>query len=394
MLLLMTDVLSLADAQTPEIVRLRRDFHRYPELSFVEHRTSERIRAYLQDLGLDVVQKGTTGMWADLDTPGATKRLAFRADMDALEMDEGTGPHKESFLSENAGAAHCCGHDTHMAMLLAAARVLAGETSDRKHHIRFLFQHAEEKAPGGALDLIEQGCLEGVDEVYGMHVIPPIPSGRFSLAPGPFMAAADELRMVVRGKGGHAAFPHMLADPIVAASHIVTALQTLASRRTSPLDSLVVSISTMRGGSGTTNVIPDTVELAGTVRTLSRDLHEQAPDWVRDVVQNTALAHGCTVEIDYGRGYPVLVNDEAATANARSAVATLFGDEGFAENDEPWMGGEDFARYGELRPACYAFLGVGSEEKGITSPNHATDFDVDEDALWRGTAWFLQLARQ
>lgn len=390
----MTDVLSIADAQTDEIVRLRRDFHKYPELSFVEHRTSDRIYEYLQELGLRIVKYDTTGMWADLETPGAEKCVAFRADMDALEMDEIAGPHKAKFLSVNAGAAHCCGHDAHMAMLLAAARVLARDEAPRKHKIRFLFQHAEEKSPGGAIDLIDQGCLEGVDEVYGLHVIPPIPSGKFSLAAGPFMAAADELRMKIRGVGGHAAFPHLITDPIVGASHVVTALQSLVSRRTSPLESLVVSISTMRGGSGTTNVIPDEVELFGTVRTLSPELHERAPEWIEDVVTNTARAHGCEAEIDYGRGYPVLVNDAAATENAREAIHALFGDAGFADTHEPWMGGEDFARYALLRPSCYLFLGVGSEAKGITSPNHATDFDVDEDALWRGTAWFLQLARQ
>lgn len=394
MLARMTDVLSIADAQSSEIVRLRRDFHQHPELSFVEHRTSECIHEYLSGLGLEVVRNDTTGMWADLETPGAEKCIAFRADMDALAMDEVAGPHKAEFLSVNAGAAHCCGHDTHMAMLLAAAKVLASGEAPRKHKIRFLFQHAEEKSPGGAIDLIEQGCLEGVDEVYGLHVIPPIPGGKFSVAAGPFMAAADELRIRIRGEGGHAAFPHLITDPIVAASHVVTGLQSLVSRRTSPLDSLVVSISTMRGGSGTTNVIPDEVELLGTVRTLSPELHERAPSWVEELVRNTARAHGCEAEVDYERGYPVLINDEMATDNARRAIDTLFGADGFADSHEPWMGGEDFARYAQQRPACYLFLGVGSDAKGITAPNHATDFDVDEEALWRGTAWFLQLAQQ
>ena len=393
---LSAELLRLARAQTPEIVRLRRDFHKHPELSFVEHRTSATLRAYLEDLGLQVVQDGTTGLWADLDPPAtnqaAGKTIALRADMDALAMEESCGPYKQDFMSENKGAAHCCGHDTHMAMLLAAAKLLASGEAPRKHRLRFLFQHAEEKNPGGAQDMIEQGCLESVDEVYGLHVIPPLPGGQFSLAPGPFMAATDEIRIVVEGRGGHAAFPHLLLDPIVAASQLVNALQTLVSRRTNPLDSLVVSIATMRGGSGTTNVIPNQVELLGTVRTLSRELHEKAPAWLEELASHAAAANGCSLQLDYARGYPVLVNDSKCTQIARSAVVELFGEDGLIADPQAWMGGEDFARYAELRPACYGFLGVGSTSKGISSPNHASDFDVDEAVLWRGTAWFLALA--
>ncbi|MCA8968620.1 MAG: amidohydrolase [Planctomycetes bacterium] len=388
----MSELLDVAAAMTPEIVRLRRNFHRFPELSYVEHATSRTIREYLEGLGLTVHQGDSTGMWADLDTPGTTKRVAFRADMDALAMDEVETPNKSGFTSENEGAAHCCGHDAHMAMLLAAARLLATDQAPRSHNVRFVFQHAEERAPGGAIDLIEQGCLEGVDEIYGMHVIPPLPAGRFSLRAGAFMAAADELKILVRGKGGHAAYPHLLQDPVVAASQIVMALQTLVSRRTSPLESLVVSIATIRGGTGTTNVIPDEVELKGTVRTLDAELHARAPDWIREVVTHTASAAGCRAEIGYVRGYPVLVNDADATERGKRAVRELFGETGFVPRSEPWMGGEDFARYAERRPACFAFLGVGNEAKGIVAPNHATNFDVDEEALWRGTAWFLKLA--
>ena len=390
----MTELLDLAVAQNDEIVRLRRDFHKHPELSFKEVRTSKVIREYLEGLGLEVVQpEGMTGMWADLRVNGASKTLAFRADMDALAMDEVCSHSKVDFVSVHEGAAHCCGHDAHMAILLGAAKALTRDGARPKHNIRFLFQHAEEKAPGGAIQLIDAGCLEGVDEVYGLHVIPPIPSGRFMVLEGPFMAAADEMKMTIKGVGGHAAMPQFAVDPIVASAHVITALQQLVSRRTSPLATLVVSITTIQGGSGTTNVIPDQVELLGTVRTLAQDLWDKAPQWIEDCAQSAAKACGCSVELEYERGYPVLINDKAATAKARDAVATLFGDNGFTPYSEPLMASEDFARYGQQRPSCFVFLGVGNPEKGITASNHATDFDVDEDALHRGTAWFLQLAR-
>ncbi len=390
----MNDLAAAAAAEQHEIVRLRRHFHRFPELSFVEHETSQTVREYLQGLGLEVHATDTTGLWADLEVPGATKRIALRADMDALAMDEVAAPTKRDFVSERRGAAHCCGHDTHMAMLLGAAKLLTRGGVASVHNVRFLFQHAEERSPGGAIDLIEAGCLEGVDEVYGLHVIPPLPSGKFSMKAGPFMAAADQIYVRITGKGGHAAYPQLLHDPIVAACHAVVALQTLVSRRTSPLEALVVSIATMQGGSGTSNVIPDVVELRGTVRTLVGHLREAAPTWIAEVLENCVRAFGCSAELDYRRGYPVLVNDGGATATAREAVLDLFGAEGLVEESEAWMGGEDFARYAELRPACFAFLGVGAPDKGIVAPNHATDFDVDEEALWRGTAWFARLAQR
>lgn len=390
----MNELREIAREASTEIVRLRRDFHQHPEVSFEEERTARVVGEYLEGLGLRVTRpSGMTGLWADLHVDGSSRTLSFRADMDALAMDESEAPSKKDFLSRNAGAAHCCGHDSHMAMLLAAARLLANGQVSPRHNIRFLFQHAEEKAPGGAIDLIRAGCLEGVDEIYGIHVIPPIPSGLFNVLEGPFMAAADEILITVRGKGGHAAMPHLVRDPIVASAQVVTALQQLVSRRTSPFESLVVTISSIRGGSGTTNVIPDVVELLGTVRTLSEDLWKNAPEWVEETATAAARSSGCEATLDYRRGYPVLVNDPEATERARAAVRALFGNEALLPQPVPLMGGEDFARYGELLPSCYVFLGVGSGERGITAPNHATDFDVDEESLYRGTAWYLELAQ-
>lgn len=391
----MTSIIELAREESPELIRLRRDFHSHPELSFQEDRTSKVVGEYLEALGLKIHRpSGMTGLWADLRTDGASKTLCFRADMDALAMDEVTRPSKAAFLSQNKGAAHCCGHDSHMAILMTAIKLLTSGKAERKHNLRFLFQHAEEKPPGGAIDLIRAGCLEGVDEVYGLHVIPPLPGGMFNVLAGPFMAAADNFSITIRGKGGHAAMPHLLIDPIVAASQVILSLQQLVSRRANPFEPFVISVCTIQGGSGTNNVIPDEVVLKGTVRCLSKSLQALAPTWLRETAQASAKASACEAEIVYEEGYPLLVNDEGATANARAAVIEVFGPQALVPQPFPLMGGEDFARYAQERPASYVFLGSGSDEKGIKAANHATDFDVDEATLHYGTAWFLALARQ
>jgi len=280
-----------------------------------------------------------------------------------------------------------------MAMLLGAVRLLATDQAPRSCNLRFLFQHAEELSPGGAKDLIEAGCLDGVDEIYGIHVIPPIPSGLFDVMEGPFMAAADEITIRIQGRGGHAAMPHLVRDPIAASSPVIAALQQIVSRHTSPFQSLVISIASIQAGSGTSNVIPDTCTLHGTVRTLDPTLWEQMPEIIQERASAAARSAGCEIELDYSRGYPVLVNHPEATKKARAAAVALYGQECLLPVPQALMGGEDFARYLEHLPGCYIFLGVGNPDKDITAANHHVDFDVDEAVLPRGTAWFLQLAQ-
>jgi len=389
----MSDLVELALKEAPELIRLRRAFHRRPEPSYAEHQTAALVAETLGALGLRVTRpEGMTGLWADLDAPGAGERLLFRADMDALCMTEKAAPAKAGFLSETPGLAHCCGHDAHMAILLAAARMLAGGALRPRRSVRFLFQHAEESHPGGALELIEAGCLEGVQRVFGGHVFPTLPAGTFALMPGPVMAATDDIRITVQGRGGHAAMPHLLLDPVVAAAHVVAALQHLASRRASPLQALVVSIATIQGGSGTNNVIPDEVRLLGTARTLDTALWERVPGLVEDCAVHAARALGCEAAVDYARGYPVLVNEAGCAAEARQAAAALFGADALLPEPSPLMAGEDFAYYARMRPACYAFFGAGNAVKGITAPNHAAEFDLDEEQLYRAAAWFAALA--
>lgn len=390
----MSAPLLLARAAAAELSRLRRDFHRHPELSFAEERTAGKITEYLEGSGLEVVRPaGMCGLWADLRVPGAERTLAFRADMDALPMQETRGGAKGEYSSRVDGVAHCCGHDAHMAMLLVAARLLAEGKAPARHNVRLLFQHAEETPPGGAVGLIEAGCLEGVDEVYGLHVFTILPSGIFSILSGPLMASADTVRIVVRGSGGHAAIPHQTLDPIPAACQVVTALQHLVSRRRDPIVPAVLTIASIHSASHTHNVIPDEVELLGTVRNLDREFRDELERLIGEAATHTAAAHGCTAEVSYERGYDVLINHPRACEAGERAVAALLGRGALLPDPAPIMGGEDFSKYAELRPSCFAFLGVRSEERGAVYPNHHAGFDVDEEALPLGTGWFLELAR-
>ena len=389
----MLQVLEQAQSISELLRELRRDFHRHPEPSFEEERTASVVAGFLRELGLQVQTFADIhGLWADLRVEGAGETIALRADMDALRMDELATPAKSSFVSQNKGAAHCCGHDAHMAMLLGAAKLLAEGKVRATKNVRFLFQHAEEQVPGGAIELIERGCLDGVSRIFGLHVIPPIPAGMFIIGAGPMMASADDISIRVQGKGGHAAMPHLVRDPIVAGSQIVENLQQLVSRRAGPLRPAVISICSFQGGSGTNNVIPDFVEMAGTVRSLDEDLRGELPAWIQTSVQNVSKACGFEAELDYKKGYPVLVNDRDATQYARETALSLFGEDAIHPSPFPLLAGEDFAYYAQEIPACYVFLGTG--KPGMDSPNHATDFDVSEETLPLGTAWFSALTTQ
>ena len=388
----MPQVLEHAKSISELLRELRRDFHRHPEASFEEERTARVVAAFLRELGLEVrTFTDIHGLWADLKVEGASETIALRADMDALRMDEVSAPGKGTFLSENRGTAHCCGHDAHMAMLLGAAKLLSSGKVEPRCNLRFIFQHAEEQVPGGAVDLIAKGCLEGISRIFGLHVIPPIPAGIFIIGEGPMMASADDLRIRIQGKGGHAAMPHLVRDPIVAGSQVVSNLQQLISRRAGPLRPAVLSICSFQGGGGANNVIPDFVEMTGTVRTLDEGLRGDIPSWIETSVQGVAKACGCQAEVNYNKGYPVLVNDSATTQFARQVAEDLFGPKALHPQPFPLLAGEDFAYYAQKIPACYVFLGTG--KPGMDAPNHATNFDVSEETLPLGTAWFCALAQ-
>ena len=368
----------------PEIAAWRRDFHAHPELQFETHRTAGIVAEKLREFGCDEVVEGIgrTGVVGVIrgrsDTAGRV--VGLRADMDALPMTEATGlPH----ASRTTGAMHACGHDGHTAMLLGAAQYLA-ETRNFDGTAVVIFQPAEEGG-GGGLEMCRDGMMDrfGIQEVYGLHNRPGVPVGSFSIRPGPMMAAADEFTVTVTGRGGHAARPHTGVDTTLVASHIVVALQSVVSRNVDPVKQAVVSVCSFRTSSDAHNVIPDTVTLRGTVRTLDEAVRDLAQERIEALVPATAAAFGATAEVAYRRGYPVLVNHEAETDAAAEAARRIAGD---CAPAPLIMGAEDFSYMLLERPGAYIMMGNGD-----SAEVHNTLYDFDDSAIPAGCSWWVEL---
>jgi hippurate hydrolase len=372
-------VADLAD----EVTAWRRDFHENPELLFDVHRTAGIVADKLKSFGCDevVTGLGRTGVVGVIKgrTNNSGKVIGLRADMDALPIEEATNaPHK----SKVPGKMHACGHDGHTAMLLGAAKYLA-ETRNFDGTAVVIFQPAEEGGGGGA-EMLKDGLMErfGVQEVYGMHNMPGIPVGQFAIRPGAMMAAADRFTINIEGKGGHAARPHDCIDPVVVSAHVITALQTVASRSADPLDSVVVSVCTVKAGDAF-NVIPQTAMLLGTVRTLSPDVRDLAETRIRAIVENVCAAFGAKAEIEYDRGYPVTMNDPEKTEFMVNVAQAVAGENAVDTTVLPLMGAEDFSYMLEQRPGAYIFLGNG-DTAGVHHP--AYDFN-DEASPYGVSLW-------
>jgi amidohydrolase len=372
-------VADLAD----EVAAWRRDFHENPELLFDVHRTAGIVAEKLKSFGCDevVTGLGRTGVVGVIKgrSNNSGKVIGLRADMDALPIEEATNvPHK----SKVPGKMHACGHDGHTAMLLGAAKYLA-ETRNFDGTAVVIFQPAEEGG-GGGNEMLKDGLMErfGVHEVYGMHNMPGIPVGQFAIRPGPMMAAADRFTIHIEGKGGHAARPHDCIDPVVVSAHVITALQTVASRSVDPLDSVVVSVCTVKAGDAF-NVIPQTAMLLGTVRTLSPDVRDLAETRIRAIVENVCAAFGAKAEIDYDRGYPVTMNDPDKTEFMANVARAVSGENAVDTTVLPLMGAEDFSYMLEQRPGAYIFLGNG-DTAGVHHP--AYDFN-DEASPYGVSLW-------
>ena len=353
-----------------DVVAWRRHLHANPELSFQEHATSRFVHDTLASFGgLDLERPTDTSVVARLhgDRPGRT--LALRADMDALPITEETGVE---FASRTKGVMHACGHDGHTAALLAVARTLVDRRAELRGEVRFIFQHAEELPPGGAAELVSAGALDGVDAVIGAHLVSTLKVGRIGVRDGPCTAAADVFSAKIVGRGGHGGFPHEAIDPIAVAAQAVTNLQHVVSRNTPPLDSVVVSVTRISAGK-TDNIIPEAVELGGTVRTYREELRAQTRTAIERILDGVTAAHAATYELDYTLGYDPVVNDPDVTAVVRQAA----GDDRVVDFD-PLMAGDDFSAYLRAAPGCFFFVGAGGEG---SFPHHHPRFTIDEEAL-------------
>jgi len=368
-----------------EITEWRRDFHRHPELLYDVHRTAGIVEEKLRSFGLDEVVPGIgrTGVVGVLKGRrcDSGRVIGLRADMDALPIDEMTG---KDYASVNPGVMHACGHDGHTAMLLGAAKYLA-ETRNFDGTVVLLFQPAEEGGAGGKA-MVDDGVMErfNIQEVYGMHNFPSVPVGEFAMRPGPLMAAADQITIQIEGCGGHAARPHCTVDPIVVAAHMVTALQTVASRSVDPLKSVVVSICKMSAGNAY-NVIPPSATLLGTVRTLDPEVRDIAEAHIRRIVESTGAAFGATATCHYSRDYPVTVNNPEKTEFAAAIAREVAGADRVDTDYPPVMGGEDFSFMLEARPGAYVFIGNGD-----TAPVHHPEYDFNDEIIPLGCSYFVR----
>lgn len=385
------NLLDAARSQSDWIVDLRRQLHRHPELMYEEIRTSQLVCDTLTELSIPF-ERGIaeTGVVATLGS-GESPCVALRADMDALPIQEQADV---SFRSEVDGKMHACGHDCHTAMLLGAAKLLSERKSELRGTVKLLFQPAEEGGAGG-MKMRNAGVLDAprVERIFGLHVWPPLPTGTIGSRPGTFLAAAGEIAVTIRGDGGHAAKPHLCIDPVVTSAKVITELQSIISRELDPLDSGVISITTIHGGEAY-NVIPPDVHLRGTIRALTMDRFRWLQERSKTVISNIAAANGCEADISFpGNDYPPTVNDAAVWESVQNFAGKMLGHDAIQEVPAT-MGGEDFAFYTEEVPGCFVALGIRNEELGCTFGVHHPQFKVDESALPIGAALHTAFALQ
>ena len=384
------------ETEFAELVATRRDLHAHPELGYQERRTASLVAERLAGLGYQVKSGvGRTGVVGTLRGGGAAlsapeRTVLLRADMDALPIQEA---NDVPYRSTAEGVMHACGHDAHVAIGLAVARRLAATRDAWRGTVKFAFQPAEEIG-NGALAMIEDGVLEAprVDAAFGLHIMNNIPIGKIAATGGPIMGSVDKFTITIRGKGGHAAMPHEAVDPIPAAAHVVSALQSMVSRAADPFDQVVVSVTRIRAGDAF-NVIPETAELGGTVRTMGGRVYEEAPRRLTAIATGVAAALGCTAEVDYQRQTPPTVNDGAMTRLVAKIAAQLVGDAGVLTTART-LGGEDFSFFLERVPGCFAWVGSQNPARGYDAPHHSPRFDIDENAMMTGVELLDRLARE
>ncbi|MBA2481027.1 MAG: amidohydrolase [Planctomycetes bacterium] len=354
---------------------LRHDIHQHPELGYQEHRTAKVVRAELDRLGIPWEVCADTGTLGRLAPTAPGKHIAFRADLDALPVQEQTGL---PYASRIEGHMHACGHDGHTASLLGAAAYLKSREADLPGPVTLIFQPAEEGGHG-AKRMIENGALTGVAEVYGFHNWPPFPQGKAGCIGGPIMAANGEFRATITGRGGHASMPHQTVDPLMAGATFVTMVQQVVSRQIAPMDAGVISVTTFHGGTAN-NVIPDTIELSGTVRAMSTALRDELGRKTGEILEIACRISGSKASYQYIPCYPATVNDQACAAKAAAAIERVLGPGSVLTQGLPIMGAEDFAYYLQERPGTYILLGGGKVGKPL-EPCHSPRFDFNDELI-------------
>jgi len=375
-------IIALAKKYAPEFVEVRRHLHAHPELSYQEFETSRFVQGKLKEFGIPFEIKATTGVVGMIKgrNPGS-RIIALRADMDALPItEENDIPYK----SKNIGVMHACGHDVHTTCLLGAAKILNELKEEWEGAVKLIFQPGEEKNPGGASLMIKDGVLENPKPqgILALHVHTGIETGKLSFRSGQVMASADELYFTVKGKGGHAASPHLAVDPILISSHLIIALQQLISRNNNPFNPSVLSITSFNGGN-TTNVIPNEVKLMGTFRAMDETWRFKAHELIRHTAENLCRSMSGDVDLLIDVGYPSVMNNEKLNAAARKKAEEFLGPENVSET-ELRMGAEDFGYYAQQVPACFYRLGTMNKAKGITAGVHTPTFNIDENAIETG----------
>lgn len=386
-------IMELAKANHQKVVEFRRYFHMYPEVSWEEVQTSERIVKILTEMGCENIRIGFggtgSGVTAEITGAKQGKCVTLRADMDALPIKEDTGL---PFSSKNEGVMHACGHDSHMAMLLGAAMILMEMKEHLSGKVRLIFQPCEETALKicGADQMVREGVLEDVDAICGLHIWSPLAAGKIGCCPGPMMAACDAWEAVIRGKGGHGAAPHETFDPTIAAAQVISSIQTVVSREIDPQNTAVISTGSMQAGSAF-NIIPDEVILKGTVRTFTREVQDHVEQSLRRIVEGVSQIFRCEADFRYAKYVPSTINDGRLFSLIKDLGAGLIGTKNM-EEITPVMVSEDFSYYQLKIPGVFFLLGAGNSEKGCVFPHHSPAFNVDEDVFITGTSMLAGFA--
>lgn len=380
-----------AEAYFPELQAIRHHIHAHPELSFQEYKTAEFISGKLTEWGIrHETGIAGTGIVAYVEGQEPGKRcIALRADMDALPILEA---NDTPYRSQNEGVMHACGHDVHSTCLLGAARILNGFKDEFEGTVKLIFQPGEEKHPGGASLMIKAGVLEHPkpEAIFALHVYPHLPSGTAGFRAGQYMASADEIYITIEGKGGHAALPHQTIDPIAIAAQVITGLQQIISRKSNPLIPSVITFGKIAGGFAT-NVIPDKVEILGTLRTMDETWRYQAHKWIKEIIEKTCEGYGAKATVEIPAGYPSLFNDPHLTLKTETWAREFIGASNVHTLDMR-MAAEDFSFYTHHVPGCFFRIGTSKNNEAFTAPVHNAHFDIDEDAIKTGVGLFSWVA--